>query len=184
VVCGVVIDAERVTLRNWREGDAEAFIRHTNTPAVMRWLGGVKEPADLLRLVNERFIPWQEQQGFTFWVVERKADGAFLGICGLKIAQGADNPTRGAIEIGWRFREDSWGQGYATEAAKAALAYAFDELASARVVALTVEGNDPSARVAERIGMTRRHDLDYVEPSWPDSMNPVAVFEICRESEP
>src|SRR3546814_19751930 len=76
-------------LRNWRESDAESFHVHTNTPAVMRWLGGVKSREDL-REVSDRLMRWQEERGFTFWVVERKEDGAFLGFCRLKIA---DDPA-------------------------------------------------------------------------------------------
>ena len=75
---------------------------------------------------------WQEERGFTFWVVERKADGELLGFCGIKIADTAGSPIEGVHEVGWRLREDVWGQGYAKEAAIASLDFAFDALGADR----------------------------------------------------
>jgi RimJ/RimL family protein N-acetyltransferase len=177
----VAAETSRLRLRNWRDGDEEQFFRHTNTDNVMRWLGGVKTRDFLDGVVRERFMRWQAELGFTFWVVERKSDGAFLGFCGLKIADGRNSPVLGAVEVGWRFREDAWGQGYAKEAATAALTYAFETVCAERVVALTVEGNRPSWGLMIRLGMERRRDLDYVDPEWPPSMNPIVVYEIRRD---
>ena len=85
---------------------------------------------------------WQEERGFTFWAVERKSDGELLGFCGIKIADTEGSPVEGVFEIGWRLREDAWGQGYAKEAAIASLDFAFDTLGAERVVALTFTGNE------------------------------------------
>ena len=82
---------------------------------------------------------WQER-GFTFWAVERKADGELLGFCGLKLADTPGSPIEGMVEVGWRLREDAWGQGYAKEAAIASLDFAFDTLGADRVVAITFDG--------------------------------------------
>lgn len=172
-----MIETERLYLRHWREGDAEAFERHTNTPGVMRWLGGVKSPEVIHQVVNERLTGFQEQRGFTFWAVERKEDGELLGFCGLKIADDAGSPVEGDYEIGWRLREDAWGQGYAKEAASASLDHAFKELGAERVVALTVAGNTPSWGLMERLGMTRRPDLDYEGPDWAEGIVIVYVME-------
>jgi RimJ/RimL family protein N-acetyltransferase len=174
-----MIETERLYLRDWREDDAEPFYRHTNTPAVMRWLGGVKDRAFLDEVVTSRFMRWQEERGFTFWVVERKEDGEFLGFCGLKIADDAGSPVEGEYEVGWRLREDAWGQGYAKEAAAASLDHAFGALGAQRVVALTVEGNTPSWGLMERLGMTRRPDLDYEGPAWAEGI--VIVYTIGRD---
>lgn len=176
----VIAETERLRLRNWGEGDAELFERHTNTEGVMRWLGGVKTRAFLESVVEKRFMLWQERLGFTFWVVARKSDGAFLGFCGLKRADGTNSPVRGEIEIGWRFREDSWGQGYAKEAAAASLDHAFETVGAERVVAVTVTENVSSWGLMKRLGMRRREDLDYVDPDWPETMNPVIVYEMER----
>ena len=172
------IDTERLVLRNWTAEDAEPFLR-LNTPEVMRWLGGVKSPEFMESVVRDRFMGWQEARGFTFWAVERKQDGELLGFCGIKIADDAGSPVEGEYEIGWRLREDAWGQGYAKEAAIASLDHAFGPLGAERVVALTVDGNTPSWGLMERLGMTRRPDLDYVGAAWAEGM--VIVYMIGKE---
>ncbi len=176
---GVAMETPRLSLRNWTIEDAEPFIQHLNNPAVMRWLGGVRTAQQQREVVRDRFMRWQEELGFTFWLVERKEDKALLGFCGLKIADDAASPVEGCHEIGWRLREDAWGQGYAREAATASLDFAFGRLGVERVVALTVAGNEPSWGLMLRLGMTRRPDLDYVGASWAEG--PVIVYELRRE---
>ena len=173
-----VIETPRLKLRNWTVDDIEPFIAHLNNPAVMHWLGGVREIDDQHWVVRERFMAWQGDRGFTFWVVERKEDGVFLGFCGLKIADDDGSPVEGALEVGWRLREDVWGQGYAKEAAEASLDFAFDRLGAQRVVALTVQGNEASWGLMRRLGMTRRPGLDYAGPTWADGI--VIVYDVKR----
>jgi RimJ/RimL family protein N-acetyltransferase len=174
-----MIETERLLLRSWREEDAEPFIRHTNTPAVMRWLGGVRDPAFLRDVVRNKFQAWERERGFTFWAVERRADGELLGFCGIKIADDEGKPVEGMHEVGWRLREDAWGQGYAREAATASLDFAFEPAGAEEVVALTVIGNAPSWRLMERLGMTRRPDLDYEGPDWAET--PVIVYLLRKD---
>jgi len=171
-----MIKTDRLILREWSEGDIEPFIRLTNTPAVMRWLGGVRSEAEQQEAIG-RIMRWQEERGFTFWVVERKADGALLGFCGLKIADTPGSPIEGMHEIGWRLREDAWGQGYAKEAAIAALDFAFDRLGAERVVAITFPPNEASWGLMQRLGMTRRPELDYDDARFP-ALNPTIVYDI------
>jgi len=163
-----MIETERLTLRNWRPSDAEPFERHTNTPAVMQWLGGAKPPELIHQMITDRLMRWQDDLGFTFWAVERREDTELLGFCGIKIADDAGSPVEGEYEIAWRLREDSWGQGYAKEAATASLDHVFNVVGAERVVALTVDGNMPSWGLMERLGMTRRPDLDYTGASWAE----------------
>jgi RimJ/RimL family protein N-acetyltransferase len=172
---GIAAETARLILRSWREEDVEPFIRHTNTQSVMRWLGGVQTEA-YMREMLAVFRQWQDERGFTFWAVERKRDGALLGFCGLKLANTPGTRIEGMYEAGWRLREDAWGQGYAKEAALAALRFAFGRLGADRVVAITFPGNEPSWRLMERIGMTRRPDHDYVDPRFPDW--PTIVYDI------
>jgi RimJ/RimL family protein N-acetyltransferase len=175
----VIIETPRLLLRDWREEDFEPYIRHTNTPAVMRWLGGVMTPDEARETLDERIMRWQRERGFTFWVVERRQDGEVLGFCGLKLADGEGCSFAGEIEIGWRLREDAWGQGYAKEAAAASLDFAFDRLDAARVVAVTFAANRPSWGLMKRLGMRRRADLDYDDPRFREH-NPTIVYEIGR----
>ena len=171
-----MIETERLILRDWRKEDIEPFLRHTNTPAVMRWLGGVRTEADQRESID-RMMRWQEERGFTFWVVERKADGELLGFCGLKLADTPGSPIEGMYEIGWRLREDVWGQGYAKEAAIATLDFAFDRLGAERVVAITFPPNEASWGLMGRLGMTRRPELDYDDARFP-ALNPTIVYDI------
>ena len=175
-----MIETPRLRLRNWREEDVEPYIRHLNTEPVMRWLGGVRDPDVHRRAVIERFIPWQEERGFTLWAAERKEDGALLGFCGLKLSDDAGTSVPGALEIAWRLRKDAWGRGYAREAATASLDHAFAALGAERVVALTVAGNRASWGLMIRLGMERRSDLDFVGAEW--ASGPVIVYEMRRET--
>jgi RimJ/RimL family protein N-acetyltransferase len=83
------------------------------------------------------------------------------------------------MEIGWRLREDSWGRGYAREAAIASMDHAFRVLHAPRVVALTVQDNAPSWGLMLRLGMERRAELDYFGPDW--AIGRVIVYRIERE---
>lgn len=178
----VVAQTERLKLRTWDdEGQAE-FVRVTNTPAVMRWLGGVASP-ELMAAAIERIRGFDRDHGHTFWLVERKADKAILGFCGLKRvnAPGAEH-LHGAFEIGWRLREDAWGKGFASEAARRCMDLAFEDFGASFVVALTVAGNLASQKVMARLGMRRVPHLDYADRRFPmpGEWNPTIVTLIRR----
>ena len=168
----------RLILRDWRDADWPIFWELTNTPAVMRWLGGVQDAAG--RGAGEaRIEGYRRDHGHTFWVVERKDDGALLGFCGLKRSNQAGGP-QGMMEIGWRLREDAWGLGYAREAATAALAIAFEQFGADEVIALTVQGNTGSWGLMLRLGMERRDDLDFDNADF-DPENPrIIAYAITR----
>jgi RimJ/RimL family protein N-acetyltransferase len=172
-----VIRTERLILRDWREEDVAPFIRHTNTETVMRWLGGVQTEEQVRDALENRLMRWQKERGFTFWAVERREDGVLLGFCGIKIGDSEGSPIEGLFEVGWRLREDAWGQGFAKEAAIASLDYAFETLGADRVVAITFPGNEPSWGLMERLGMIRRPELDYDDARFPE-LNPTIVYDI------
>ncbi|WP_299195733.1 GNAT family N-acetyltransferase [uncultured Erythrobacter sp.] len=173
-------ETARLILRDWREDDWEEFWAGTNTPAVMRWLGGVCD-SEKREAAQDRLLSYKRDHGHTFWALERKQDGAILGFCGLKRCNQEGGPI-GMMEAGWRLREDAWGQGYAKEAAIASLDLAFDRFGADEVIALTVEGNAGSWGLMRRLGMQRREDLDF-ENSDFDPGNPVIiVYSIGRDS--
>ena len=105
--------------------------------------------------------------GRVFREVERKADRALLGFCGLKRVNSEGAPYPGDFEVGWRLREDAWGQGYAKEAAIESLDLAFDRYGAPHVVALTVVANAASQGLMKRLGMVRREDLDFASADVP-----------------
>jgi RimJ/RimL family protein N-acetyltransferase len=173
----IVANTERLRLAEWDEERKAEFVRVTNTPAVMRWLGGVSSEADMAAAFK-RWERFTRDFGHTFWAVERREDGALLGFCGLKRvdAPGAEH-LHGAVEIGWRLREDAWGQGYASEAAGKSLDIAFDRFGASFVVALTVPGNVASQKVMQRLGMRRVPHFDYADRRFPcpGDLNPSMV---------
>lgn len=176
----VIAETDRLRLREWDDEDEQRFYSVMNTPAVMRWLGGLQTPAEW-NAGYLRVRSYQRDFGFTFWIVERRSDDAILGFCGLKRANapGGDG-IAGDIEIGWRLREDAWGQGYAREAATASLDLAFDRFDAPRVVAVTAAGNAPSQGLMKRLGMKRRGDLDFIDRRFPadSEVNPQVVYVI------
>ncbi|MCB2067680.1 MAG: GNAT family N-acetyltransferase [Erythrobacter sp.] len=172
------VETERLVLRDWRAEDWAAFWQHTNTQAVMRWLGGVAD--DSMRAqVQARLEGYQRDHGHTFWVVERKADGELLGFCGLKRSNQAGGP-QGMMEVGWRLREDAWGHGYAKEAAVASLSVAFDRFPVDEVIALTVPRNVASWGLMLRLGMQRREDLDFSCPDFDPEDPTIIVYSLSR----
>lgn len=158
-----MIETERLVLRAWHRKDGPAFAAATNTPAVMRYLGGVYDDAhaDATAAAMERQCA---ERGYCFWIVERRGDGALLGFCGLEDVDLPGTPVDGRIEIGWRLREADWGRGYAKEAAIACLDWCWHNLVVSSVVALTVPDNAASRGVMAAIGMSRRPDLDFGHP--------------------
>jgi RimJ/RimL family protein N-acetyltransferase len=159
-----MIETERLTLRGWREDDPIEFARVTNTPAVMEHLGGM-QPLSAFEGSRDRQQKLEAERGHCFWIVERREDKALLGFCGLKISD--VGTIAGEIEIGWRLREDAWGQGCAREAAQASLAWGWANLDVPRILSITVPANVRSWGLMERIGMTRRADLDFGHPHFP-----------------
>lgn len=178
-------ETARLVLRDWREEDWDEFFRLTDTPAVMRWLGGPLG-AEGRRLQRERVTHCRARNGFCFWVVERLADGGhlageMLGFCGLKRADAPDSSITGAFEIGWRLREDSWGRGYAKEAALAALELAFGTFGAHEVFAITVSGNAASWGLMIRLGMERRAELDYDDTRFTGAVRRQIIHSITRD---
>jgi RimJ/RimL family protein N-acetyltransferase len=177
------LETARLILRDWREQDWPEFFRVTNTPAVMRWLGGVLD-ADGMASQRGRVEACHAANGHCFWAVERKSDGALLGFCGLKRADAPGSTVTGAMEIGWRLREDAWGRGYAKEAAIASLDAAFDRFGAEEVVALTVVENSGSWGLMERLGMRRREELDYDDDRYESPWRRSIVYSIDRAAWP
>ena len=116
-VAEVVAETERLRLRAWDDDDEFRFYDVMNTPAVMRWLGGLRNRRNGARAISA-CAPISATSASPSGSSNARRDGEILGFCGLKRANapGAD-AIAGEFEIGWRLREDAWGQGYAKEAA-------------------------------------------------------------------
>ena len=160
-----VLRTPRLVLRRWRCADREAFAAMNADPRVMAHF-----PATLTREESnasaDRLERELAERPFGLWAVEIPGVTAFAGFTGLHVPsfEAAFTPC---VEIGWRLAFAHWGRGYATEAARAALAYAWDTVRLEEVVAFTTVGNARSRAVMDRIGM--RHDAadDFDHPRLP-----------------
>jgi RimJ/RimL family protein N-acetyltransferase len=149
----VVHTTPRLYLRTFKHADLPAYAALNADPEVVRYLGG--EP--LSRSYSDEIAEWAQEvyeaEGIGLLALERREDGAFLGMCGLHHQESYPDE----IEVGWRLAHEHWGRGYATEAATAWLDHAFDTLDVPRVISITDEPNNRSLAVMRRLGMTFDH---------------------------
>jgi ribosomal-protein-alanine N-acetyltransferase len=153
-------------LRRWRDSDREPFAALNADPRVMEHFASTLTRAESDAMVD-RIEAAFENDGFGLWAVELVATGDFAGFVGLSIPTFEAHFTP-AVEVGWRLAREHWGHGYATEAARAALAYGFDVAALEEIVSFTVPQNLRSRRVMERIGMTYDPADDFDHPRFPE----------------
>ncbi len=178
----IVAETDRLILRTIEDGDAALQHRLLNTPAVMARLGGVKELHEI-ETKHAKSRALYAQEGISFLMMIEKAHDGFpggelVGHCGIKRV---DNPLAhnpGDHEIGWLVREDRWRRGYAEEAMRAVLDWAFGRVGAPQVVALTSELNAPSWRLMEKLGMRRRPDLDFDDPAFPPEDRTTILYSL------
>jgi RimJ/RimL family protein N-acetyltransferase len=154
------VKTERLILRHWRDEDLEAFARINANPLVMEHFPKLmtREESDA---AAARIRAHFDEHGFGLWAVER--EGSFIGYVGLMIPSFEAHFTP-CVEVGWRLAHESWGHGYAIEAARAACRHGFGELGLAEIVSFTVPENLRSRRVMEKLGMSRNPDEDFNHP--------------------
>lgn len=160
------LETERLILREWRADDREPFAAMNADPRVVEHLSRALDRAESDAFIERIEARWAAD-GHGLWAVERRADGRFIGFTGLTppTFEAAFTPC---VEIGWRLAPDAWGAGYATEGARAALAFGFERLGLDEIVSFTVPDNVRSRAVMERIGLTRDPADDFLHPSFPD----------------
>jgi RimJ/RimL family protein N-acetyltransferase len=153
------VETERLLLRRWRADDAPALAAINADPEVMRFIGrGAVLGRGLSDDLLARFEREWRERGFGLWAMEERAGpGELLGFCGLTVPMFLPEVLP-AVEVGWRLARGAWGRGLATEAARAALAFGFEEQQMAEIVAIVQPENVRSLRVAEKLGMTPRPD--------------------------
>lgn len=156
------LSTHRLLLRQWVDSDLSLFAELNADPEVMRYFPAVltRAQSDDMALAIRTTL---ERQGWGLWAVEVPGVVPFIGFVGL-------NPVRfrahftPAIEIGWRLARPHWGLGYASEAAQAALDFAFGQLRCQEIVSFTATANHRSIRVMQRLGMVHDPAEDFDHP--------------------
>jgi ribosomal-protein-alanine N-acetyltransferase len=153
-------------LRRWTQQDREPFARMNADPAVMEYF-----PSTLTRAESDSLADRIEahfaEHGFGLWAAEVRRDSAFAGFIGLAKPRFEAHFTP-CVEIGWRLAREYQGHGFATEGARAVVAYAFGTLNLTEIVSFTTALNLRSRRVMEKLGMTRDERDDFDHPLVPE----------------
>jgi RimJ/RimL family protein N-acetyltransferase len=162
----------RLDLAEWELGDKQALRPIATDPEVMRYIaGGIPWSDEQIREFVLRQMGHAAERGFCLWKLllrEPRAAGRIAGLCGLQPLVGTEE-----IEIGWWLERDLWGRGLATEAARAALEFAWERAGLTRVVAIARAENTASRRIMEKLGM--RYERDTVHKGFP-----VVLYSVAR----
>jgi RimJ/RimL family protein N-acetyltransferase len=175
------IETERLLLRPWRDADLDAFAELNGDLRVMEHFPSTssrEQSKASMAAIRGHF----DQYGYGFWAVEVKGGDPFIGFVGLGVVS-FDAHFAPAVEIGWRLAHARWGQGYASEAARASLRFGFLELGLDEIVSFTVTANHRSRAVMERIGMHRAAVDDFDHPRIPEG-NPLRRHLLYRLRRP
>lgn len=148
-----VVETERLLLRKMEDSDAPFILELLNDPAFLKNIGdkNVRTLEDAVAYIRNAPVASYALNGYGLYLVERKEDGASIGMCGL-----VRRDTLPTTDIGYAFLPQYCGQGYAIEAATATIGYARDVLGISHVLAIVSVGNDPSSRLLEKLGMKRQ----------------------------
>jgi ribosomal-protein-alanine N-acetyltransferase len=177
---GPTLETERLLLRRWKPKDRVQFAAINADPEVMEHFPSTltaEESDQFVRRIDRQF----EQLGFGLWAVEIKWARRFIGFCGLAVPTFTTHFTP-AVEIGWRFAKDQWGNGYATEAANAVLDFGFEKAGLEQILSWAIPANTRSTQVMERLGMQRAPDLDFDHPRFlhDDRLRRHVVYRMTR----
>jgi RimJ/RimL family protein N-acetyltransferase len=158
------LETARLSLRRFEIDDAPCVVELLNQPSFIRNIGdrGVRNDADARRYLRDGPMAMYDKFGFGLWRASRRADGAFVGMCGL-----LKRDILPDVDVGYAFLPEHWGQGYASEVAGACLELGARRFGLKRIIGVVSEHNVASIRVLEKIGM--RFDRMYpMHPDEPD----------------
>ncbi len=171
------LKTERLILRGWQDEDFEHFARMNADHLVMEYMPRILKEDDSHKL-KDRFIKHFKKHGYGIYVMQTKADEAFAGVAGLNKVE-IDVPFKGAVEIAWRLDYGYWGKGYASEAGREVLRYAFEHLKLDEVVAFAVHDNTRAIHLIEKFGMSRDENGDFDYPGLTKD-HPLGRFVLYR----
>lgn len=172
----ITLETERLKLRPWRDSDLEPFAALNADPEVMRYFPKVLDRTESDAMAT-RIRNLMAERGWGLWAVEVKQGAPFIGFVGLN-AVPEILPFAPGTEIGWRLAEAHWGKGYATEAARSILQFAFETLELEAVVSFTAEKNTPSMAVMKRLGMRHKTNFEHPAVDVGHILRPHVLFEL------
>lgn len=146
----IILTTERITLRTLHAGDAAFYLELLNEPAFVRNIGdkGVRTLEQARAAILDGPVTMQMRLGHSLYLMERRGDGAPLGLCGL-----IKRDTLPDVDIGYALAPAHWGRGYAYEAGAAVVEYARSHLRLPRLLAITSPDNTPSNQLLEKLGL-------------------------------
>jgi RimJ/RimL family protein N-acetyltransferase len=174
----IILETERLVVRNWQERDRDLFYEINSDETVMQFFPFRRDRADADAFFD-RLRKLIAETGFGFYALELKATGETIGFCGLAQTDLDPHIALNTVEIGWRLAQRYWGKGYVTEAATALLHHGFETLRLDEIVSFAVHDNIRSTSVMRRIGMHRAGGFDH--PRVPESqprLKPHALYLI------
>jgi RimJ/RimL family protein N-acetyltransferase len=177
------IRTKRLVMRRWHDADREPFAALNGDAETMRFFPSTLDRAasDALIDVIEARFAWR---GFGLWALETATTGDFIGFTGLNQPIPDGIPGAGGVEIGWRLARHAWHQGYATEAATAALDVAFNGVGLAEIWSFTAVLNEPSQAVMRRIGLTEFARFDHPRIPSGHPLRPHVMFHLANPAGP
>lgn len=165
----VILETERLVLREWEPGDAAALAGIVSDPDVMRFIeDGRTWPAERASDWIGRLQQSYRTRGWSRWAVAERAGGRVVGSCGFAPL------ASGEIDFGYLFARDAWGRGYATEVGRAALRHGFERLGFSEVVASVAPEHGASRKVLEKLGF-RFRGMEVCEGDPPDDFSAIYV---------
>lgn len=179
---GFSLHTDRLILRSWRESDLVPFAALNADPRVMEYFRSVlsREESDAMAAKLSQNI---DDRGFGLYAVEAPGRAPFIGFVGVSIPS-FPTPFASCVEVGWRLAHAHWGQGYATEAAAAAINDAFRRLDLDEILSFTVPQNHRSRRVMEKLGMIHSPTDDFDYQNVPDGhpLRRLTVYRLRRST--
>lgn len=174
------LETKRLKLRQWKESDYPIFSEMTSDRDVMRFYPSLMSKSESDEMAN-KIRGLISEKGWGFWAVEEKENKKFIGFVGLH-EPAPELPFSPCVEIGWRLRKESWGKGFATEASKEALKFAFRVLGLSRVYSFASVDNQKSRAVMERLNMENTNQ-NFEHPSMPvgSPLREHVLYKINRE---
>jgi len=162
------LETERLIIRNWQITDRDLFYQINSDDRVMEYFT-IRRTREQSNKMMDDLKQGISKNGYGFTAIALKQNNQPVGFCGLADASDEDPMFDGHFQIGWRLAPQFWGNGYATESARALLRFGFEKLNTNEILAFAVVGHNRSFAVMERIGMSHDPSRDFIHPQVPET---------------